>query len=110
MRKRKENSIRPRADIPANVRDAVETANEERAAAIGGENATEGLGNGFDDLGNEADESNQALGSADGPAAGESTDPPFTPRAARKKHAKKRGVTPPDGPSNHAAAHSSKTI
>lgn len=110
MRKRKENLARPLQDVPASIRDAIETANEERADALGGENATEGLGNGFDDSSAASDKQDRALESADGPASGESTDPPLLPRTGQKKRAKKRGVTPPDSASNHAAAHSSRTI
>lgn len=110
MRKTKENSALRIKGVAPDLREALETANEERAEAIGGENATEGLGNGFDAPGSDAEELDTAESSADGPVSGESNDPPFQPRTGRKKHEKKRGVTLPDGPSNHAAAHSSKTI
>lgn len=110
MRKTKENSARPLTGVSSDVRDAVETANEERADAIGGENSTEGLGSGFDDADSDAERTDKAQSSADGPVSGASNDPPFEPRTGRKKRAKQRGVTLPDSPSNHAAAHSSKTI
>lgn len=110
MRKRKENLTNPATIGDSQIRDAVETANEERADAIGGETSTEGVGRGFDAEGADASEQEKAEASADGPVAGEMTDPPTTKRGVSgKKKSKKDRIHPANSPSNHAAANSSKT-
>lgn len=80
MRKTKENLARPMKGLSSDAREAFETENEERAAAIGGENATEGLGSGFDDPDGDSESLDKAQSSADGPVSGGSNDPPFEPR------------------------------
>jgi len=109
MRKTKENQAHP-ARGNAQMRDAAETANEERAEATGGEMSTDGVGSGFDaeDADDAKMETDEATG--DGPMSGEMTDPATArPRRGTKKN-RKHGLKPPHGKSNHAAANSSKQI
>ncbi len=109
MRKTKENLAHP-ARGNAQMRDAAETANEERAEATGGALSTDGVGSGFDaeDAEDAEVETDEATG--DGPMSGEMTDPPTTKRAEGTKKNRKHGLKPPHGKSNHAAANSSKKI
>lgn len=46
MHKTKENLARPSKNNDQDIRDAVETANEENYEAVGGETSTEGVGRG----------------------------------------------------------------
>lgn len=108
MRRTKESLAKPPdRSIPDTV-DAQEAANEEHYEEIGGERATEGVGPGFDADAMDTDEETREA-TADGPLSGDVFEPP-TERPAGRPRRKKRGVSPPHGPSNHPAARSSKTI
>jgi hypothetical protein len=110
MRKTKENLAKPPdKEFPESV-ESQETANEEHYELIGGENATEGMGTGYDaDSPDDSDEEKLEAG-ADGPLTGDVEDPPTQLNTGKARRRKKRGVTPPHGPSNHPAARSPKTI
>ena len=110
MRRTKENLAKPPdKSIPESL-EAQETANEEHYEEITGETATEGVGRGYDadQPGDSEEEKREA--SADGPLSGDVEDPPTQLNTGRARRKKKRGVTPPHGPSNHRGARSSKTI
>jgi len=110
MRKTKENLAKPPNKDFAESVEAQETANEEHYEQIGGENATEGMGSGYDaDQPEDSDEEKREA-SADGPLTGDVEDPPTQLNTGRARRKKKRSVTPPNSPSNHRGARSPKTI
>ena len=108
MHKTKENLANPSKSRDQDTRDADETANEENYEALGGETSTEGVGRGYDADGPDANATEKAESSADGPLSGELTDPP-TESPLKKKRAKS-GVHRADNKSNHAAANNTKSI
>ena len=112
MRKTKENSANPARAGDSQTREGEETENEEHAEAVGGETSTEGVGRGFDAEDREGTEIDEAESSADGPLSGDVNVPPEIKRAVRNKKTKnaQHGIAPADGPSNHAAANSSRSI
>lgn len=112
MRKTKENLAHPARVGNSQMREAIETENEELYEAVGGETSTEGVGRGFDADGPDASEFEKSESTADGPLAGEVTDPPSKKRMGRgsKKKDRKHGIHPANSRSNHSAANSTKSI
>jgi hypothetical protein len=108
MRKTKENLALASKFPDQDIRDAQETANEEKYEAIGGESSSEGVGIGYDADEDDATPEEKAEASADGPLSRDASDPPM--RQTRKKRKTKHGIHPANSRSNHAAANSSKTI
>lgn len=112
MRKTKENSAHPARAGDPQTREGQETENEEHAEAVGGETSTEGVGRSFDAEDREGIKLEAGASSADGPLSGDVNAPPEKKRAVRGKQQKdaRHGIAPADGPSNHAAANSSRSI